>query len=367
MFTQELLQELVAYNPNQGNILSLYLDTDSTQQSIDTIKLQAKGLLKEVQANHSQETSAIEHYLDHNFDWSKPGLALFSAANGKFFRAYPTAVSFRNRLRVGQKPYLKPLAHFFDYYAHYGVVLVDRLGARFFEFHLGELQDTAGFMGEDVRKLKKGSGSSAVGMRGGQGGGRHENEVVQRNLRETAQAADDFFLDKQVRRLFLCGTPETVAQFRSSLSKQLQSCIAATCAMDMNANEHEVRERSLKMLHQSNEEREKKLVADLLNASAAGGNVTLGLDDTLQAICDKRVQLLVLSDGYRTPGFTQEESGYVVANLAKSPLSDKELTAVSDVIDAAVTFTLAQGGHIEVISDHPGLEEAGRIGAMLRY
>ncbi|MCB8921959.1 MAG: hypothetical protein H6662_10265 [Ardenticatenaceae bacterium] len=367
MFTQELLQELVSYNPPQGNVLSLYLDTDSTQQSIDTIKLQAKGLLKEVQANHNQETTAIERYLDHSFDWSKPGLALFSAADGDFFRAYPVAVSFRNRLRVGQKPYLKPLAHFFDYYAHYGVVLVDRLGARFFEFHLGELQDTAGFMGEDVRKLKKGGGSSAVGMRGGQGGGRHESEVAQRNLRDSAESADAFFREKQVRRLFLCGTPETVAQFRGYLSKQLQSCIAATCAMDMNAGEHEVRARSLQMLRQNNEEREQELVANVLNAAAAGGSATLGLDDTLQAICDKRIQLLVLSDGYRTPGYVHEESGYVVANLAKSPLSDKELTAVSDIIDTAVTFTLAQGGRIEVINGNSDLEAAGRIGAMLRY
>ena len=90
MFTQELLQELVAYNPNQGNILSLYLDTDSTQQSIDTIKLQAKGLLKEVQANHSQETSAIERYLDHNFDWPF-SLRQMGSFSGLIQRPFPFA------------------------------------------------------------------------------------------------------------------------------------------------------------------------------------------------------------------------------------------------------------------------------------
>ncbi len=368
MFSQELLQELVSYTAGNGGVLSLYLDVDSTQQSTDAIKLQAKGLLKEVQANHNQDVSAIEKYLDHNFDWTKPGLAIFSAEDGDFFRAYPVSVSFRNRLRIGQKPYLKPLAHFLDYYAHYGVILIDRLGARFFEYHLGELQATEGFMGEDVRKLKKGGGSSAVGMRGGQGGGRHEDEVAQRNLRDAASAAEAFFRDKQARRLFVCGTPETVAQFRGMLSKQLQSRIAETCTMDMNAGEHEVRERTLKMLHRSNEEREKKIVKDLLAAEAAsGGTAALGLDETLQAICERRVQLLVLCDGFQKPGYVHEESGLVVANLAKSPLSEKELTAVPDVIDAAVTFTLAQGGRIEVISENANLEEAGCIGAMLRY
>lgn len=367
MFTQELLQELVSYTAGNGGVLSLYLNVDSTQQSTEAIKLQAKGLLKDVQVNHSQDVSAIEKYLDHSFDWTKPGLAIFSAEKGDFFRAYPVSVSFRNRLRVGQKPYVKPLAHFLDYYAHYGVILIDRLGARFFEFHLGELQATEGFMGEDVRKLKKGGGSSAVGMRGGVGGARHEDEVAQRNLRDAASAAETFFRNRQARRLFLCGTPETVAQFRGMLSKQLQSRIAGTCAMDMNAGEHEVRARSLEMLRQSNEERENQLVTHLLSADATGGEVALGLDDTLQAICDRRVQLLILCDGYRTPGYVHEESGLVVANLTKSPISEKELTAVPDVIDTAVTFTLAQGGRLEIISDNPDLEKAGCIGAMLRY
>lgn len=367
MFTQELLQELVNFTASNGGVLSLYLNVDSTQQSTEAIKLQAKGLLKNVQADHVQDVSAIEKFLDHSFDWSRPGLAIFSAESDGFFRAYPVSVSFRNRLRVGQKPYLKPLAHFLDYYAHYGVILVDRLGARFFEYHLGELEATEGFIGEDVRKLKKGGGSSAVGMRGGLGGGRHEDEVAQRNLREAAAAAEAFFRDKKARRLFICGTPETVALFRGMLSKQLQSCVAATCAMDMNAGEHEVRARSLEMLRQINDERETKLVADMLATAARGGNATLGLDDTLQAVCDKRVQLLVISDGYQTPGYIHEESGLVVANLARSPLPEKELTAVSDVIDTAVTYTLAQGGRIEVISENPDLEQAGRIGAMLRY
>lgn len=368
MFTQELLQELVAYTAsNGGGVLSLYLNADSTQQSTEAIKLQVRGLLKSVAVEHGPEVATIEKYLDHSFDWSKPGLAIFAAEQGGFFRAYPVAVSFRNRLRIGKKPYLKPLAHFLDYYAHYGVILVDRLGARFFEYHLGELEAMEGFIGEDVHKLKKGGGSSAVGMRGGLGGGRHEEEVAQRNLREAAAAAEAFFHEKKARRLFLCGTPETVAQFRNLLSKQLQSCVADTCAMDMNAGEHEVRTRSLEMLRKNNEEREARVLADLFAAAARGAGGVLGLDETLQAVCDKRVQLLVLSDGYQTPGYLHEASGMVVANLARSPLSEKELTAVADVIDVAVTYTLAQGGRIEVISDNAELEQAGRVGAMLRY
>lgn len=368
MITQEQLQELLFYDSGKKKVLSLYLGTDSTPQSIETTKLQVKGLLREAQLGHVKDVETIERYLDHGYDWSKPGLALFSNSDGEFFRAYPTAVAFRNRLRLGHKPYVKPLAHLLDYYAHYGVILVDRLGARFFKYHLGEPEATDGFMGEDVHKLKQGGGSSAVGMRGGQAGAaRREEEIAQRNLRDAAAAASRFFARKPVRRLFLGGTAETVAQFRELLPKQMQSCIAGTFPIDMNAGEHEVRQRSLALLREANAEREKKLVETMVTLHAKGGNAVVGLDDALQAVSDKRVQTLIISDGFRAPGYIHDESGFLVANLAKSPLSDKELSQVEDIVDAAVAQTMTQGGHVEIIGDNPNLEKAGRIGAILRY
>lgn len=367
MITQEELQELLAYHSQNGVVISLYLDSDTGHENAETIRHQVKSMLREAEVGHEKAATAIEQYLDLGYDWSMPGIAVFSGHDGTFFRAYPTAVAFRNRVRVGHKPYVKPLAHLIDFYAHYGVILVDRVGGRFFEYHLGELQDMEGVMGEEVHKLKQGAGSSAVGMRGGVGGGRHEEEVAHRNLRETAVAATHFFQRKPIRRLFLGGTSETVAEFRELLPKQLQSCMAGTFAMDMNVGEHEVRKQTLRMLQTANAEREEKLVVSWAEKVARGGTAVAGLDETLQAVSEKRVQTLIISDGYRIPGYVDETSGFLVANLTKSPLSDSELTAVADVVDAACAHTLESGGHVEVIRDNPQLEEYGRIGALLRY
>lgn len=365
MIKQEQLQELLSYEGDK--VLSLYLDTDCTTESKETIKLQVRGMIKELKLSQENGADAIEKYLDHSYDWSQPGLAIFTSTDGSFFRDYVTAVSFRNRLRVGAKPYVKPLAHLLDHYAHYGVIMVDKVGTRFFEYHLGELQSSNGFMGEDVQKIKKGGGSSTVGMRSGGSGARHEEEVVQRNLRESAAAANRFFAHKPIRRLFLGGTAETVGQFSDLLPKQLQSCLAGTFALDMNAGEHEVRRETLDLLAKANNEREQKLVQTLVTAQAKGANAVIGLDDTLQAVSEKRVQSLIISDGFRTPGYVHPESDFVTANLARSPLGDKEMTEIEDVVDAAVALTMNQGGHVEIISNNPELEGAGRIGAILRY
>jgi peptide subunit release factor 1 (eRF1) len=186
-------------------------------------------------------------------------------------------------------------------------------------------------------------------------------------MREAAGAAAQFFANKPIRRLFLGGTSENVAQFRELLSKQLQSTVAGIFSIDMTAGEHEVREQSLILLKQANSDRERKLVQTLITTNAKGGSATVGLDDTLQAVSDKRVQTLVISDGLRIPGYVLDQAGFVVANLARSPLSDTELLEVPDVIDSAVAYTMIQGGHVEVIADDPDLEAVGRIGAILRY
>lgn len=368
MITQEQLQELLSYDSQGQPVLSIYLNTDSASEPVETIKLRVRGMLKEAQLKQVEEVHAIEQYLDTSYDWSKPGLVMFANHDGTFFRAYPSAISFRNRVRTGPKPYVKPLAHLMDYYAHYGVILVDKVGARFFEYHLGELLATEGIMGEDVQKVKKGGGSTTVGMRGGgQAGARRENEVVQRNMREAAHAAGLFFDKRPIRRLFLGGTSENTGQFKELLSKKMQSCLAGTFNVAMTANEHEVRQLTINLMAEANTEREKKLVEQMVGLQASGGTAVIGLDDTLQAVSDKRIQTLIISDGYRAPGYVDDKSGFVVANIARSPLSEQELTEVEDVVDLAVSSTITQGGHVEIINDNPGLEQAGRIGAILRY
>ena len=348
MITQEDLQELLAFNAEGAQVLSLYLDADTSQQTSETIKLQVRTMLKESDG-YDADAAGIERYLDFSHDWGIPGLAIFSCAPQDFFRAYPSAISFRNRLRTGRRPHIKPLSHLLDYYAYYGVIVIDRVGARFFEYHLGELQKFAGSLGDDVRKQKLGGGSargggatSATGQRGGSGESSGEDRA-----REAAEAAQKFFANRPIRRLFVGGTVENVAQFRENLSKQLQSRIAGTFAVDSNAGEREIHELALEFLEQANADREKKVV---------------------RSIGEGRVQTLVVSDGFRSSGFYDENSKFLsVYETDPTPYGDSELVAVDDIIEEAVLNTFEQGGTVEVIRDNPALENAGQIGALLRY
>lgn len=367
MFTEENLDELLTFEASEAHVVSLYLNVDLGETQVDAVKLRARALLRELPDELEEDANRIEDYFDREHDWSKAGVAIFSCVADEFFRAYGVAVPFRNRVRVRRKPYVKPLLHLMRYYTNYGVILVDRVGARFFEFHLGELQESGGTMGEDVRKLKHGRGSSTAGMRGGVGGARQEDEHMQRNMRDAADEATHFFAHRDIRRLFIGGTSENVAQFRELLPKRLQSTIAATLPMDMDATPTEIRERTLSLLHEQNAEREQRLVERMLTSAHDGGSAVTGLAPTLRMVSDGRVDTLIVSDGYKAPGFRHTSSGYLAASEDDALFGDATFEKITDIVDEAVQRTVEQGGQVEVISDNQQLESAGRIGAILRY
>jgi len=87
MLRQEDLQDLLSFDGGENPVVSLYLESDTSQQTNEVIKKQARALLKEADAING-DVEAIEHYLDLSYDWNSPGLALFSCA-GSDFRTLP--------------------------------------------------------------------------------------------------------------------------------------------------------------------------------------------------------------------------------------------------------------------------------------
>jgi hypothetical protein len=158
-------------------------------------------MLKEVDL--PDDLLRVERFIEHEFDWSGRSVAIFSCAADDFFRAYTLAVPVRSRVRVSDRPYVKPLADLLDFYGGYGVVLVDKQGARLFSFHLGELREQEGVMGEAVRRTKRGGGSQAPGRRGGTAGQtNYAEEVAERNIKDAVDFAAHFS-DNNVRRILL--------------------------------------------------------------------------------------------------------------------------------------------------------------------
>lgn len=366
MFTESDLRELLEYK-SEHPVLSVYLNTDPTLSSADAYKLRLRTMLKEVELKEDAE--AIELFFDHEYDWSGRSVAVFSCEPDDFFRIYPLAFPVRDRVRINQRPHVKPLADLLDSYGGYGVALVDKQGVRLFHFHLGELREQEGILGETVRRTKRGGGSQAAGRRGGVAGlTNYAEEVADRNIKESAEFAAQFFKEKNIRRVVIGGTEDNVALFRSQMPKAWQSLVVGTFPISMTANEQEVLEHALEIGQAAESRRETQLVNTLITNAAKGHGSVVGLEDTLSAVHEGRVQALVLREGFRAPGYRCTGCGYLTAQpLETCPFCSNEFEEITDAVELAVRRVMRNGGEVEVVHDSEALVEQGGIGAILRY
>lgn len=366
MFNEKDLRELLAFSASE-QVLSVYLNTVPAEGNADAYRLRLRTLLKEVDL--PDDVAAIERYFDHTYDWSGRSVAVFSCAAKNFFRTYPLAVPVPNQVYVSDLPAVNPLVEMLDVYGGYSVVLVDKQGARLFFFHLGELREQDGTVGETVKHSKLGGASSVPGRRGGVAGQTHvEDEVIDRNMKESVDFAVRFFEENRVRRVLLGGTEENVAMFRSLLPKTWQSLVVGSFPMGMVTSQTEVLARAMQVGLEAERHREERMVDNAFTAAARGGAGATGLEDTLKAAHECRVQTLLVFEGYHEPGCRCQNCGFLSAKkITVCPVCSGSMAAIPDVVEAAVHTVMQNGGGVEMVHYSPALRGAGKIGAILRY
>jgi peptide subunit release factor 1 (eRF1) len=365
MLSENDLRELLAYTTTEP-VLSVYLNTDPSEGNADTHVRRLRSMIKEI--NLTKDVETIEKFFQHEYNWSGRGVAVFSCSSKEYFRAYPLAVPVRNLVHISDRPSVKPLAALLDNYGGYGVVLVDKQGARVFSFHMGELREQEGVLGESVKRTKHGGGGSAVpGRRGASAASRTVDEVVDRNIKDAVDFAIRFFETNHVRRVMVGGTDENVKLFCHQLPKAWQSLVMGTFPMSMTASLNEVRARALELGMQAETEREKRLVERLEDLAAKGASAVVGLEKTLSAANEGRVQSLLISDGFRKNAYRCKSTGWLTTKPEEACSGEDDVEKVYDVVDLLVNHVMRGGGEVEVILSTDKLDKLGSIGAILRY
>lgn len=366
MLTDNNLQELLGYQ-SESPVLSIYLDTDPAEGNVDIHKLRLRSMLKEVDL--PDDVAAVTRYFDHEHDWSGRSVAVFSCAPQGFLRAYTLAVPIRSRVRVSDRPHVKPLADLLDSYGGYGVVLVDKQDARMFYFHLGELREEEGLSGESVRRAKHGGGSQAMGGRGSLAGQMDNvDELAERNIKDAVEFATRFFKENNVRRILIGGTEDNVALFRGQLPKSWQSLVVGTFPISMHASHNEVLEKAMQVGEEAEYRREEKLANTVVTNAAKEKGGVLGLDDTLKAVHDGRVQILLIRDGYSAPGCRCTGCGYLSSqHMDACPYCGGQCEEITDAVELAVRKVMQLGGDVEVLHSDQVVGQFDQIGALLRY
>jgi peptide chain release factor subunit 1 len=362
VISEKELQALTSLTSTGAPVLSLYLNTDLSQQSKEKCKLVLRDLLEKVSsAAGADDVIKIETFFDLEYDWQGKGVAIFSASENGFWRVYPLTVPIESEAHIGERAYLKPLTQVLSEFARYGVVLVDREGARFFLVQLGQIEEKSSWAGQDLKRHKQGGFAAARFQR-------HVDEQAQQNLKRVAEATVRFCADNLCNRLILSGSDDTLPRFRGMLPKALQKQIVGSLNLDMTASASEVMARSAALLETEQREQEQKLVEDLITAAAKGRGAVTGLADTFYEAHQGRVHTLILERGFEARGYLCDGCGYVSAEpITKCPFCAGKPHAIEGAVNRVVEKVIASGGKVETVATSEALTKAGHVGAILRY
>ncbi len=368
MFSRDDLQQLAEYQ-GQHAVLSLTLNVDPTRRTKDEYRLALRHLLRSIQGRANGDAAVIERFFESEYDWSGRGLAIFSSQKENFWKVYSLAVPIVDSVVYGPKPYLTPLANLWDVYGRFVVAIIDKQGARFIFVQMGEVVDGEGILGEEVRHVKSGAGSTPTGRRRNpdEPTDRHVQEVIRRNVKDVAHALQQFCEKHTPRYVVLGGNAEIVNDVRAHLMQPCAERVIGTIAGDIDDSDLVIRDRALKVVEEAERKREFSLADAAITAAAKNSHGAVRIERIVTAAHAGQIQTLLVAEGYTSEGYRCQGCGYVtMAPTAQCQFCGGTFNLIPDAVEVAISKVLEQGGRVDIVHGHDTLQEVG-VAALLRY
>jgi peptide chain release factor subunit 1 len=367
--TEDDIRELALFKGEEAPVTSCYLDVDGAHllRHQDVVH-QLDLLLRPVRATAAEDRSVaadlerIQEHIKGGIDRSHTrGLAFFSCAAHDFWKVIELPVPVRNQVVVNHTPAVRQLEVVVDEHVPFGVLLADKQRARMFVFELGELVESA----ELFEELPRGDDNDHSYTK--DHGQSHVAALTHQHLRHAADVAFQVFKTSHFERLIIGAPDEIATELESVLHPYLQERIEARCKVAPGASMEEIRQAARTVEAEVERRKEAEMVARLRDEVGGGRRGAAGLDSTLKALVERRVESLVVSVGFTHEGWRCGGCGHIARVGRTCPVCETEMHAVADVVEEAVEEALTQSCSVEMCRDNADLDVLGGIGAILRY
>lgn len=368
LVAEDRIRELAAVQGRSAPVVSCYLDVDGkrfprrqdVEAELDRLVRAGGG---DVPPGAEADLERVQQHVRAGLDRSRTrGLAIFACADQGLWEVVELPVPVRSQLVVETSPALGQLEAVVEEHRSLAVLLADRKHARLFLFEMGEPVERLDLVGE-------GDLGRDWDAKGGKERGDHQHHVddlAQRHFRAAADAAWTLFKEREFACLSLGVPDHEVSILEGALHPTLRARLGPRIGVPVSASPQEVAAAALEVEATVEREQEAALVSDLRDAVATGKGAA-GLAAVLAALNERRVELLLVSDGYEERGWRCRSCELLVAVGRSCPVCDQEMQEVSDVVQAAVDAALAQSCRVDVCIGNADLDVLGRIGARLRY
>jgi peptide subunit release factor 1 (eRF1) len=324
------------------------------------------GLERMVQEEIGRDLERIQQYLRTPSNLpSTLGVAIFACEAIGLFEALPLPVVYRSRLAVDATPLVRELASVEDEFGRLLTVVLDRMGARFFEVTAYDTLELPGLRADSTR------GKRFHGDQNGPGWGEHtyHNRIRQEKQRHYEAIARELFaIDRRrpAHGIVLAGTGTDAGAVEPFLHNYLVERLIGTARLNpKEATSAAVHAATLAVREAWERDAERAQVHEMLEGLGTGWGVN-GIDATLRALSRGQVRSLLVHADASEPGFRCAGSGRLT-RTERECRGEGEPIPVLDVVDDAIEEALRQSVDVNVVYEPAARDAVIGLAALLRF
>ncbi len=374
MVSREELRELEEITAGEHYYVSLYLNVDPITNPKGEYITHLKNLIKEAEENTPKEIyksikgdiERIESYIVTNKREFKRALVIFSSGMTGLWRIYHLSVPVKNQLVIDMTPCIEPLLDLIDNYPRYLVLIIDKEHGRVFIVQQSEIMEYAMVHTPDVPGKHKKGGWFALAEKNYQ---RHIDYHVGIHLKEVEKTLEDLLHNERIDIIFVGGHEEARTRFLQILPQHIREKVKGEFNAEILIRPDDVLQKVSPLIQEYERQKERGLLERLITKALKGDAAVLGVDDTITALWEGKVHILVIDRDLAMSGFRCKGCGFLTVNhMDICPYCANNMEEVEHIGDYMSQKALEQGATVEVIAyEKDLLRERGGVGAILRY
>jgi peptide chain release factor subunit 1 len=375
------LRELAGIHPDgDARVLSVFLNLDPAEFAtpparaseissvIDDLHRRLRdndGLSHDARKGLEEDVERAGTFLRELSPKGAHGFALFACGDAGLFEGIRLPRPIGTRAVINDAPFVEPLVELLGSGGNWMVVLVNRQTGRLLRGDGHHFDELPAIQDEVHGQHSQGGWSQARYQRS-------VDEDVMDHLKNVADAVFLRFKTAPFDHLLLGGPGETRTDFEGKLHPYLRERLAGWIDIDVeNSRPDDVARCARAKIEEHTRENEREALDRLQEAVATNGRGAAGLEPTLEALNERRVETLLLIENFDAAGCTCPQCGSVYAVTGGScPADGTELDCRDNVIENAMHLALQQSARVLVVRDEDNgreLESRGGIGAVLRF
>ena len=381
--TTDRLRELAETRSAQGKVLSLFINLDPREfatpparateissvldEAARTIR-DANGLTSDERSALQQDVERVRTALRNGVDTKEArALAVFASQPAGLFEILKLPRPVDHKVAIGETPCVEPLARI-GTGELWWLVLVDRKHARLLAGTVDGMVEV--WRHEDDVLARVDSDRQDQDGRSEKRYERGVEQEVDRHLRGVAGELARRLRDVRVAGILVGGPKETSNHLESLLHADVSRCLKGRVDVDVwNSGADTVLHAARPVLDELTARRDEELLAKIDEGLGKGGRAVAGLGDVLTAVHERRIDTLVVQEGFTAKGTRCPQCGWMGVSASGQCPADGTMTDVVDnIVETAVGRAFGQDARVRYLPVADlAIEQKGSIAALLRF